>query len=194
MDAIWTENGMTEIIQNMNLCETLSLKVHRINSAMEQNRRSVLQLQSQCVAAGIGEGHRRVTENLPKAERKNFTGSIELTAPAAGRVCPVTESSDPTFSHGAKTGNTKLSGLYALPVQRQVAEHRAALSHKGNGHQGIDKVKACELYCGACDSPGRRFSFCSSSWQGNGEEADGGSRAGNRKPSESGAEEFYRKH
>lgn len=88
------------------------------------------------------------TENLPKAERKNFTGSIELTAPAAGRVCPVTESSDPTFSQKVMG-----DGIVVFPEQGEVkapCDATVAFTYPGGHALGLELADGSSilLHCG----------------------------------------------
>lgn len=88
------------------------------------------------------------TENLPKAERKNFTGSIELTAPAEGRVCLVTESSDPTFSQKVMG-----DGIVVFPKQGEVkapCDATVAFTYPGGHALGLELADGSSilLHCG----------------------------------------------
>ena len=90
------------------------------------------------------------TDTVQEEEREQepFTGSIELSAPAVGRVCPVTESSDPTFSQKVMG-----DGIVVFPEKGEVkapCDATVAFTYPGGHALGLELADGSSilLHCG----------------------------------------------
>ncbi len=81
-------------------------------------------------------------------EKEKFTGRIELTAPAKGRVCPVAESTDPTFSQKVMG-----DGVVVFPEKGEVqapCDAVIAFTYPGGHALGLELADGSSilLHCG----------------------------------------------